>query len=315
MSHSAVRPAMWGVRIRFRTCSKRLAVSTVSGSSSKTWSAAPASRAGFECLDHCRLVDDAAARRVDQDRPRLHRREGRGIDRAAGRGQQWHVNADDVRRRHELLQRLAIADAVPGRLALADMGIEASDRHVESARLAGDHAGDRTVADQPQLLARDLLADQALARPGAAQHLCGGEISAAQERQRRGDHVFGDRDVVGAARRQHLDAAHGAGCDVDVVEADAETADRFEPLAGLQHRAPNLRSIAHDQRARRRQERAQLIRALEQHRLVQHLVVAGEIVDRRPLHELADHDLGHLASPPGRAQPCPLRVRARCTRR
>jgi hypothetical protein len=43
----------------------------------------------------------------------------------------------------------------------------------------------------------------------------------------------------------------GAGCEVDVVEADAEPADRFEPASGLQHRAPNLCPIAHDQRPRR----------------------------------------------------------------
>ena len=66
------------------------------GSPVKTSSAAAKMRPAAERLGERAIVDAAAARRVDEDRRRLHAREARGVDEVAGLGRQRTVERDDV---------------------------------------------------------------------------------------------------------------------------------------------------------------------------------------------------------------------------
>ena len=67
-----------------------------SGSGSVTSSAAPAELPVVQRVGERGLVDDRAARRVDEDRRRLHARERGGVDQVARGGGERHVERDDV---------------------------------------------------------------------------------------------------------------------------------------------------------------------------------------------------------------------------
>ena len=84
-------------------CASGLAGS--SGSSSKTSRAAPASRPDRRRLHQGRLVDDRAARRVDEDRGRLHPGEVPGIDQVVRLLRQQDVERHDVGLAQQLLER------------------------------------------------------------------------------------------------------------------------------------------------------------------------------------------------------------------
>ena len=77
--------------------SRRAANPTPSGSWSNTSSAAPPSRLARNAAATRGFVDDAAARRVDQDRVVLHRREPLRIDQVARRGVSGTCSVSDVR--------------------------------------------------------------------------------------------------------------------------------------------------------------------------------------------------------------------------
>ncbi len=99
---SAVTPAMCGVRSRFGQPAKgsiggeRLAREHVERS--------PAQPAASQRRRDGGFVDDAAARRVDEHRSWLHRRDPRRVDQAARRLEQRNVQAHDVGRGEQLVE-------------------------------------------------------------------------------------------------------------------------------------------------------------------------------------------------------------------
>jgi hypothetical protein len=161
------------------------------------------------------------------------------------------------------------------------------------ARPVRDLAGDGAVADEAQEPAGGLAADQERARPASLEHGGGGREGATQEHERGGDHVLGHGGGVGACGRQHRDAAGTAGGEVDVVEADAEPAHDLEALGGREQGASDLGAIADDERTGARRHELELGRTVDERRVVVHLEVAAQVLDRRLVHELADDDVEH----------------------
>ena len=107
-----------------------------------------------------RLVDDRAARRVDQIRRPLHPRERRLVDQVPRLGRQRHVQRDDVRRRQQAIER--------HRARCAGSAAGARDVQRRACRTpprARPRPADAAEADDAELLAAQLGAEHEVERP------------------------------------------------------------------------------------------------------------------------------------------------------
>ncbi len=123
--------------------------------------------------------------------------------------------------------------------------------------------------------------ESAVARPLTGRHRRCAGVCAAQQQQRRADHVLGNRQRIGAAGGYHLQATPLASRHVDVVQADAEPADHARPGQRIEQRATHLGAVAHDQGIGRGRLRQQPGRVIDQRRLVQHVVCGASAAARR----------------------------------
>jgi hypothetical protein len=180
------------------------------------------------------LVDDAAARGVDQQRAALHLGHRRRPDEAAGLVGQRRVAGDEVGAGEELVQ-VDQLHAEPRRRLAADERVVAQHLHLEAARAVGGDAADVAESDDAEGLAHDLGAAELGLLPLAALHRGGRLRDVAGQREQEAQRVLGGGHRVAAGRVLHDDAAPRGGRDVDVVDADAGPADDLEPLAGLDH--------------------------------------------------------------------------------
>ncbi len=173
------------------------------------------------------------------------------------------------------------------------MRIMGHDLHAECSRAGSDFSSNGAEADQPEALAGRLPAHQFRTRPFAGDHgrrCCKG---ATQQQQHRRDHVFHHRGVIGAGRRIDRDLARGAGRNVDIVEPDAQTADRFELAGPRQQIGVHPGAIAHDQGARIGKRGEKFIAAIDQRGVIEHVVSGQDVLDGILVHELRDDDRGH----------------------
>ena len=284
---------------------KTAARAAESGSSSKTSSAAPPSCSFAQSrADRC-LVDDAAARRVDQDRARFHARERRAIDEIPGARRQRNVEGDDVGGCDELVEveaHDAARGLVPGRVLGRHERVVRGDGHVEGRGALCGLARDRAEADEAEALAGDLMPHQPVAGPSPGDHVRGRGIGAAQEHHRGRDDVFGDGDVVRAGRRVDRDAARLAGGEVDIVETDAEAADALQLGRALEQRRSDEGSVANDERARIGHGRREVGRPVDEGRIVERVEAREALADRGFIHEFGDDDLGHRLNRSGQGR-------------
>ena len=93
---------------------------------------------------------------------------------------------------------------------------------------------------------------------------------AAQQHDDLADHEFGDAARVGKRRVEHRNANRARGVDVDLIDANAETANRDQPVGGGEHLGGQLR-------ARTDAENVNAGQRLAQGRALQRLRQAGEI--------------------------------------
>ena len=82
-------------------------------------------------------------------------------------------------------------------------------------------------------------------------------------------------------------------CKIDIVEADAEPADRFELGRPRQQRGVHPGAVAHDQCARAGKRGGRIGPALDQAGVVKQIIAGEDALDGILVHELADHDRGH----------------------
>ncbi len=256
----------------------------------------PAEPARAQSLGDGRFVDHAAARRVDQDGAALHVRERDTIEQVAGFPAERHMQRHNVARLQQTIEieRGDLSPGLrPGGIAGRKIGIAAGDIHAERGGAGADLAADGTKPDQPQPLAAGFAAHQLGARPFAGDHGVGGDEGATQQHQHRRDHIFHHGGVIGAGCRINGDAARLTGGDVDIVESNAEPADRFEPRRRGQRRRVDFGAIAHDQRARIGERRQEIGAAVDKPRIVTHVMTGEDTVDGILVHELGDHNRGH----------------------
>ncbi len=207
----------------------------------------PGHFAGLERFGEGLFDDEFAAGAVDDADALLHDGERGGVDEAFGLGGEADVEREVV----GLLEDLVDGDE--GDVVLAgddgrDEGIVADQLHAEGAGAARNLKTDAAKADDAQGLAAKLLALQRLLVPLAGVHggVGAGDCPAHGDHQAEGE--LGDGDGVGAGGVHDDDALAGGGIGVDVVDADAGTADDAEFGGGLEQLRVGLDGGADDER-------------------------------------------------------------------
>ncbi len=119
--------------------------------------------------------------------------------------------------------------------------------HLEAAGAAGHLGTDLAEADDAQRLAPHLEADEPAALPLAARQrgVRGGDLAGKRQHERHG--VLCRRNDVAGRRVDDDDAALRGRLEVDVVDADAGSADDLQPACVLQDVARDLGLAADDQ--------------------------------------------------------------------
>ena len=141
------------------------------------------------------------------------------------------MQRDDVGQAQQLVQAGDL-----GRVAQRQLGQRVEEEHLH-AQAFGQYrqlGADRAVADDAQLLATDLEGVGRALDPAAT--VAGSVLlgDAAQQQDRFGQYQLGNRTGVGVRRVEHGDAALASGVQVDLVGADAETADSDQFLGAVE---------------------------------------------------------------------------------
>ena len=111
------------------------------GSAENTSSAAPADLAGAERIEQRLLVDELAARGVDEADPVLHARERRRVEQARGLAGEREVQRDEVRPGEELFEGLGARDPELPEALVADVRVVHERRASRARRRGGRPAG------------------------------------------------------------------------------------------------------------------------------------------------------------------------------
>ena len=196
--------------------------------------------------DEIRLVDDAAASEVRDDRAVAQQGELASANHPARLVVERRVNRDDV---GGLEQRVELVDArhlEPLEAIRGDVRIVSEQRHPERARARGDLAADATESDDAERAATQLGAEQRAAVPAPAAHRSEGVGQMAHERDERSEKQLGDGDCISGRRVDDGDAERGGRGDVDVVGADAGATDDLEATRAAKQFGGDLRRAAAD---------------------------------------------------------------------
>ena len=190
------------------------------GSSLQTSTAAPATCPDVERGQQIGLVDDAAARAVDDARARLHGGDLARADHVLGLVGQRHVDGEDVGAAEHRLQVREPHAEVAG-AALRDERIVHEDAPCRRRLQARGHPRAHLAeAEHARGLPEELGAvDGAI--PLEALERVVGQRDLADQRQQHAHGVLGRRDHVAVGGVDDHHALARAGVDVDVVDADA----------------------------------------------------------------------------------------------
>jgi hypothetical protein len=137
--------------------------------------------AAAQGLDQRGLVDEGAARRVDEEGPQLHAPELGRADEPARRFAEHEVNRDDVGRGQELVLFDATGRGL-GRALVGEVGAPGEDVHAEGGADAGDPGAELAEAEHAEGLAVQAHADRRL--PAALAHVLrlAGQVSTEAEK-------------------------------------------------------------------------------------------------------------------------------------
>ena len=201
------------------------------------------------------LVDERAARGVDEQRAGPQQRQARRVDQAARRRRDRQVEADDVGHRERRLDRLGLLGAELGDALRGHERVVGDGAHAERARPRGHEPADAAEAEQRERLVGELDAREALALPGAVAQRALGGADVARQREQQRERVLGRRDDVRLGGVADDDARGRRGVHVDVVDADARAADHAQLGRARDQRGVDGRGRAHDERIRVGQRR------------------------------------------------------------
>ena len=212
-----------------------------SGSRSNTSSPAPAIVPDAERVGERRLVDDRAARRVDEERRRLHPRERRGIDQVARLRAERAVERDDVggapaaRRAGGSAPRARVSTSAGAccRPAYAISIPNAAARRAVARPILPSPTIPSVLPWMPVPSMKNMLHDHGvrdrMSRSPSPRRRVAIRMSA--------NAMSAVASVRHAGRVRHHDAAPGARRDVDVVVADRDVRDDAKPRArGVEER-------------------------------------------------------------------------------
>ena len=192
-------------------------------------------------LDERLLVDERAARRVDEPRAVAHPRDRIAVDEAAGLVGEGRVERHDVRGAEQLVERLDLLDAQVAEPVAPDERVVGDDVHRQPERAPRDLLSDPPEADHAERLPGQL--DSAVARALPATLLQGGMRlrDVAGERDDQPDRLLRRRHDRRLGRVRDDDPATCRGVHVHVVDADAGTADDLQARPTLDDVAGQLR--------------------------------------------------------------------------
>ncbi len=193
-----------------------------------------------------RVVDDAVARKVQQDPAGPHMFEALGVDHAPGRVRQGDMKADEVGAQDQIVHARGlfhIGFELPGPLH-RDGRVVADHLHAEGAGGVGDLDADGPETDDAQGAPRKLEAHELLLAalhglmdggvvPRKAARKAPGLGDVAGRQEHAGDDQFLDRVSVGAGGVEHGYTALGHVGDGDVVDAGAGATHGLDRLRDL----------------------------------------------------------------------------------
>ena len=206
------------------------------------------------------LVDQSAARDVDEPRSGLDHRQGLGVDHLAGLGSEWRRQHDEVGLAQEFRQRLRSAHAIQHQLAerailpfpaersRARVGAatDRDDPTAERGRERTDRAPDGPESHDPDGHVTEFGAFERLPCPLALEFQQLGQLAA--DREDHHEDVFGDGTAEDAACVRHDETAllrrrrdrpvHARGRRVDpgqVRRADQQAIERIRRQPAAEH--------------------------------------------------------------------------------
>ncbi len=166
------------------------------------------------------LVDDPAARDVEDDGPGLHLRDGVATDQPARGAGERHVHGDDVRAGQERVE-IDEVHAVVGGLLGGHVRVDAQHHHVHRAGTHRDRLPDLAEPDDPERSATQFEAGELAALPLATSDRGVGRGDPARDAVQQGQRVLGRRDRVPGRGVDDRDPGPRRRVEVDVVHADA----------------------------------------------------------------------------------------------
>ena len=164
--------------------------------------------AGIERRPQRRLVDQPAARAIDDAHAAAHFLERLLVDDVPGLLGERRVQGDEIGAPEQLVE-LDLLDAEIGRPLGRQERIEGDHLHLQPVRAVGDDRADIAAADDAERLAGDLDAHEAVLLPLAGLGRGVGRGNLAGKRKHQRDRVLGGGDRI-AERRVHHDDAPGA---------------------------------------------------------------------------------------------------------
>ncbi len=196
----------------------------------------PGELAGFQRLGQRLVIDDAAARGVDEIAARLHRSDRPGVDQVGRLRPAGNVQRDKI----GLAQQVCQLGAEFGTEFLGDGRVCGAagvigDLHAEAVmRAPGGGDADAAETDAAQHLAPERAADEMCRAPAAP--VSGAQFAlafagAAGRHQHQGEGDIGCRIGQHARRVGDGNALRPGGGDIDMVEADTVIGDQPDPVA------------------------------------------------------------------------------------
>ena len=173
------------------------------------------------------LVDESAARRIDDARRRLAAGQPFRREQRLGAGGR-HVQGDEVRGRAQLVQLHELDVEIRGDLT-RDEGVVRDALHAEGVGPVDHFPADAAEADDAQGLAAHLDPQQALLLPAARLEQGVGLRHGPGGGEQEGQRMFGHADAVGPRRVDDQHPARARRVEVDVVDAGARARDDLEP--------------------------------------------------------------------------------------
>ena len=195
--------------------------------------------ARFESCDECVVVDEVAARGVDDPHAVAHLRDRVFVDRAARVVGQRQVQGQEVGAREHVVEREAL-DAELAEALGGDERVVRDDLHLQAERAPRHLAADPPEPEHAEHLVRELDATPLRPLPAALDERGVRLRDVARERNEQPDRVLGRRDDIRLGRVRDDDPAAGSGVDVDVVDPDAGAADHLQPRGGCDQSAVTL---------------------------------------------------------------------------